>query len=227
MAPEFAPLNYFNYFTEIEEHFQRARGTGLFLLSPLDWALIETWKDGGIPLEAALRGITAAFEKWHAKKNRSRNVNGLAWCAQAVMDEAQRMKDGLTDRPTAAPVEAPFTLAELENHLREAAARIVAPDLETTRAAVQQILAEAAIHYAQLEALEQRLSALEDKMLAIARARQTDDDLLLARRELDAQLRLYRSRMTGPHLAMLEKQFLDNWLREHCQLPRLSLFYVR
>ncbi len=38
------PSNYFNYFTEIEEHFQRARGTGLFLLSPLDWALIESWK---------------------------------------------------------------------------------------------------------------------------------------------------------------------------------------
>ena len=51
------PDNYFNYFTEIEEHFQRARGTGLFLLSPLDWALIESWKNSGIPLEAVLRGI--------------------------------------------------------------------------------------------------------------------------------------------------------------------------
>jgi len=46
--------NYFNYFTEIEEHFQRRRGT-LLLLSPLDWALMETWKDAGIPLEAVLR----------------------------------------------------------------------------------------------------------------------------------------------------------------------------
>ena len=227
MAPEFAPLNYFNYFTEIEEHFQRARGTGLFLLSPLDWALIETWKDAGVPLEAALRGITAAFEKWHAKKNRARNVNGLAWCAQAVMDEAQRMKDGLTGQPTAAPAVAPFTLDELENHLRAAAARITLPDLKSTRAALEQILAEAETHYSQLEALEQRLSALEDKMIATARARQTDQDLLLARQELDAQLRPYRSRMTAPQLVMLEKQYLDRWLLEHAQLPRLSLFYVR
>ena len=30
---------YFNYFTEIEEHFQRRRGT-LLMLSPLDWALM-------------------------------------------------------------------------------------------------------------------------------------------------------------------------------------------
>lgn len=227
MAPEQPPLNYFNYFTEIEEHFQKARGTGLFLLSPIDWALIESWKGAGIPLEAALRGIDFAFEKWRAKKNRSRNVNGLAWCAQAVLDEAERMKDGLTDRPTVAPVEAPFTLDELKRHLGDAAARITIPELAGTRAAVEQILAEAETHYTQLEALEQRLSALEDKMIATARARQTEHDLVIARQELDAQLRLYRSRMTAPQLSMLEKQYLDRWLLEHCQLPRLSLFYVR
>lgn len=227
MAQELSPLNYFNYFTEIEEHFQRARGTGLFLLSPLDWALIETWKDAGVPLEAALRGITLAFEKWRTKKNRTRNVNGLAWCAQAVMEEAERMKDGLTDRPTAAPTEAPFTLDELKRHLSEAATRITPPELAGVRASVEEILAQAETHYGNLEALEQRLAALEDKMIATARARQTDADLFLARQELDAQLRLYRSRMTAPQLAMLEKQYLDRWLLEHCQLPRLSLFYVR
>ena len=58
--------NYFNYFTEIEEHFQRRRGT-LTLLSPLDWALMEIWKDAGIPLEAVLRGIDAAFDKWERR----------------------------------------------------------------------------------------------------------------------------------------------------------------
>ena len=56
-------LNYFNYFTEVEEHFQQTRGTALFLMSPLDWALIETWKSSGVPLEAVLRGIDSAFDK--------------------------------------------------------------------------------------------------------------------------------------------------------------------
>ena len=227
MAQELPQLNYFNYFTEIEEHFQRERGTGLFLLSPLDWALIETWKGAGIPLEAALRGITLAFERWRSKKNRTRNVNGLVWCAQVVLEESERMKDGLTDRPTIAPVDPPFTLQELKRHLSEAAARISLPELASTREGVESILSEAETHYAQLEALEQRLSALEDKMIAVARARLTDNDLFLARQELDAQLRLYRSRMSAPQLAMLEKQYLDRWLLEHCHLPRLSLFYVR
>jgi len=77
--------NYFTYFTEIEEHFQKARGTGLFLLSPLDWALIESWKNAGVPLEAVLRGIDAAFEKWRARKSRVQKINSLAYCAQAVL----------------------------------------------------------------------------------------------------------------------------------------------
>ena len=51
-------VNYFNYFTEVEEHFQRARGTSLFLLSPLDWALIESWKNAGVPLKPCCAAST-------------------------------------------------------------------------------------------------------------------------------------------------------------------------
>src|SRR3954468_3950912 len=84
--------NYFNYFTEVEEHFQRARGTGLFLMSPLDWALVEHWKTAGVPLEAVLRGIDHAFEKWRSRKQKSnRLINSVAWCAQAVQEEADAM----------------------------------------------------------------------------------------------------------------------------------------
>src|ERR1035441_179255 len=82
---EAALQNYFNYFTEIEERFQKRRGS-LLLLNTLDWALIETWHDAGIPLEAALQGIDSAFDKYDARaqKGKMRRVNGLAWCAQAV-----------------------------------------------------------------------------------------------------------------------------------------------
>ena len=61
-------FNYFNYYTEVEEHFQRVRGTSLFLLSSLDWALLESWKNAGVPLEAVLRGIDLAFQKWRSRK---------------------------------------------------------------------------------------------------------------------------------------------------------------
>ena len=89
--------NYFNYFTEIEEHFQRRRGT-LLMLSTLDWALIETWREAGVPLEAVLRGIDAAFDKYDARKShaRVRRVNGLGYCTQEVMAAVESMKEAST-----------------------------------------------------------------------------------------------------------------------------------
>src|ERR1700749_4121981 len=115
--------NYFNYFTEIEEHFRIARGTGLFLISPLDWALIETWKNSGVPLEAVLRGIDAAFEKWRAKRSRVQMVNSIAYCTQAVMEEAQRMADGTPQR-AAKTESAPFPEADMRRYLETNAASL-------------------------------------------------------------------------------------------------------
>ena len=80
--------NYFNYFTEIEEHFWKKRGTSL-LLSTLDWALIETWKESAIPLEAVLKGIDRAFEKHEKRRHKVRMVNSLAYCQQAVLEAAE------------------------------------------------------------------------------------------------------------------------------------------
>src|SRR3954454_12315048 len=113
------PHNYFNYFTEIEEHFQRARGTGLFLLSPLDWALIENWKNAGIPLHAVLKGIDEAFEKWHSRKRKHRFVNSVAYCAQAVVEVAQRGPSGHRDERQSG--KAPFAPEELRIHLEKVA----------------------------------------------------------------------------------------------------------
>ena len=92
-------MNYFAYFTEIEDRFSRRRGS-ILLLNTLDWALIETWREAGIPLEAVLRGIDNAFDKHDLKVqktgSRSRKVNGLAWCAQAVMQAAEEMVEAST-----------------------------------------------------------------------------------------------------------------------------------
>jgi phage terminase Nu1 subunit (DNA packaging protein) len=224
--PEVAwPSNYFNYFTEVEERFQKARGTGLFLMSPLDWALVETWKNAGVPLEAAQRGIDAAFEKWRAKKKRGQNVNSVAYCSQAVLVEAQAMA-GVAPARGSKESAAPFDVEDLEQYLRENAAQIrKQPGFDDIAAAVDRLASETAALYRDLEDLEQRLTVLEDKMIALVRSRQTEEDLLGARRELDLQLRAYRGKMTAPQLAMLEKQYLERQLLESAGLPRLSLLY--
>jgi hypothetical protein len=214
-------LNYFNYFTEIEEHFQRARGTSLFLLSPLDWALIESWKNSEVPLEAVLRGIDVAFEKWRSRKVKTQQVNSLAFCAQAVLTEAQIMSGALPARREAAP---PFPIEDLRAYIQQNAAQVQDPGV---RASLEKIVEEIEQHYQNLEALEQRLTMLEEKMIAAARASQSDEQLLAARQELDRQLRPYRGKMTADQLSMLEKQYLERNLLEKARLPRLSLFYMR
>lgn len=219
------PRNYFNYFTEIEEHFQRVRGSSLFLLSPLDWALIEVWQDSEVPLEAVLRGIDAAFEKWRSKKTKVRQINSLAYCAQAVFEEAQILAGAEPPKPTV-ETSAPFTESELRSYLETNAALLKTAGFEEAAATVAQLAADAGEQIRKLEELEQRLTALEDKLIAVARAGQTEQDLFEARRDLDHYLKPYRSKMTADQLLMLEKKFLDRRLFEKLGLPRLSLFYL-
>jgi hypothetical protein len=217
------PDNYSNYFTEIEEHFQRARGTGLFLLSPLDWALIESWKNSGVPLEAVLRGIDAAFEKWRARPARARfqKVNSVAYCAQAVAEEAQSLAAGAPAKREAPP---PFSLADVRAYLQRNA--------DALRTAGHGDLADSLDRldledlYRDLEQLEQRLTAIEEKMIARARSSASEEALFDARRSLDQELKPYRGKMSAEQLATLERQFLDRKVIEAAGLPRLSLFYM-
>ncbi|MGC2661621.1 MAG: hypothetical protein WA324_27005 [Bryobacteraceae bacterium] len=221
------PRNYFNYFTEIEDHFQRARGTSLFLLSPLDWALIESWKNAGVPLAAVQRGIDDAFDKWRSRKNRKRQVNSLAYCAQAVMEAAQRMPAGRGDKPTS---EAPFAVEELQKHLRNAAEQIGRRGEQTFRdlaASLQALADKAAELVTNLEDLERRLTAMEDKLVALAHALETEEALYEIRASLDSELKPYRGKMTAEQLSMLERRYLDAAILERAGLPRLSLFYLR
>src|SRR5437016_12994912 len=225
-CPTIVAETYFNYFTEIEEHFQRARGTSLFLLSPLDWALIESWKNAGVPLTAVLRGIDAAFEKWRGRKSRTQMVNSLAFCAQAVLTEAQIMAgSGQATPRSAAP--APFSAAELEAYLAGNAVTVSAAGFPEIAATLEKLAGEAEQHLADLEQLEQRLTALEEKLIATLKSAQSEEQLFTARRELDAQLRPYRGKMSAEQLAMLERQYLERRLLDKAGLPRLSLFYMR
>jgi len=218
--------NYFNYFTEIEEHFQRVRGTSLFLLSPLDWALIETWKNSEVPLQAVLRGIELAFEKWRSRKSKIRMINSLAYCAQAVLEEAQRMA-GVAQPASGRPAAAPFELEELRQYLETNARLLRDAGLEDVAGSLGRLTQDVEQHYQDLEQLEQRLGALEEKMIATLRVQQTEDQLFDARRALDIELRPYRNKMTAEQLTMLEKQYFERRLLEQANLPRLSLFYLR
>ena len=228
-------MNYFNYFTEIEEHFQRARNSGTFLLSPLDWALLEVWKDSGVPIEAVCKGIDRAFEKWRTRKRRTRMVNSVAYCSQEVLTAAREMTepDPAATAKSAAPA---FDAGQLAQYFENNAELVRGAGTDADKE-FEQGCAEAAGSLAQLasaardgaigdlESVEQRLTVLEERLLAVATRRLSEDEMLEARRELDRHLAPYRGKMTADQLALLEKQFLQRQAFETAGLPRLSLFY--
>lgn len=218
--------NYFNYFTEIEDHFQRARSTGLFLLSPLDWALIENWKNSAIPLEAVLKGIDEAFKKWRSRKLKRRFINSLAYCTQAVMEAAERMPSRAVSKPSA---ESPFSSDELRSHLEMAAGALrQLPEsfFQEIASSLDALAAQAADSLQHLEDLERRLTAMEDKIVAAVRTLTSEEELYAIRANLDRELRPYRGKMSADQIAMLERRYLDSALFERAKLPRLSLFYL-
>jgi hypothetical protein len=181
-----------------------------------------------VPLEAVLRGIDAAFDKWRSRKSKTQRVNSLAFCTQAVLTEAQQTAGSAPGESAAA--QSPYTAEELRAYLGGNAAALRAaagaPYAEIA-AALDRLSEEIEEHVRDLQRLEQRLTVLEEKMLAVARASQTEEHLLKIRQDLDADLRPYRSKMSAPQLAMLEKQYLERRLLERQGLPRLSLFYMR
>ena len=233
--------NYFNYFTEIEEHYQRRRRT-ILLLSTLDWALIETWKDAGIPLEAVLRGIDDAFDKYDQRPSKSKKVNSLAYCSQAVLAAAEDMKEAAVGTAGDSPMKVPgFEVAEIAAFLRGNAEKIEKTKLpERTGFATGALareeanslreMAEAIEHSGklpQLEDLERRLTVLEEKLFAALMAATPDEDLVQVRAEADRDLAPYRRNMTAAQIEQLHKQYVRKRLLERCGVPRLSLFYMR
>jgi hypothetical protein len=229
--------NYFNYFTEIEERFQQRRGA-LLLLSTLDWALIETWREAGIPLEAALRGIDAAFDKYEArqKKARMQRINGLAWCAQAVMQAAVELNEASTGSAPAtdAAQESGFEHERVAAHLTAAAealdAAVVAPEARrATAGRLRELAADvlaAAGEKVDLEALERSLTVLEEKLFATLTAAAPEELLVGLKEHAARELAPYRSRMGAVQLRQVERQFVQKQLLVHYNLPRLSLFYM-
>ena len=233
--------NYFNYFTEIEEHYQRRRGTTL-LLSTLDWALIETWKSAGVPLEAVLRGIDEAFDKYDRKPTRTKKVNSLAYCSQAVLAAAEDMKEAAVGAvaPENARPEPGFDAAQIAAFLRENAERLEKaklperPGFATTALARETAsslreMADAVEQSAKLpklEDLERRLTVLEEKLFAVLMAATSDDELVEVRAQADRDLAPYRRNMTAPQIEQLHKQYVRKRLLEQRGVPRLSLFYM-
>jgi hypothetical protein len=247
--PDYDRLNYFKYFTEVEEHFQRRRGT-LLIGSTLDWEQIEIWKNAGIPLEAVLRGIDSAFDKYEQRKSkRHEKINSILWCAQAVLSAAEDMKEaavGAANSSAESPASSksgsaqgfePQTIAAFLRrnadllsaaklpHAAGISLQPIAQDsVATLRKLAQEI--ETAQTTSKLEDLERHLTVLEEKLFAALLAATPDQEIIDVRAQADRELAPYRRKMASAQIDQLQKQYIHKRLLEKYNLPRLSLFYM-
>ncbi|MGB8325198.1 MAG: hypothetical protein WCE52_19735 [Candidatus Acidiferrum sp.] len=236
--------NYFNYFTEIEEHFWKKRGAHL-LVSPLDWAVMETWQKAGVSLEAALKGIDRAFESYQrSRRGAGKPLKSLAYCTDAVLDAAEDSQEAAAGAHAksngrgGAKAE-PFPRDELKQYVERNAGllRKAADRYAGVQAAIASFLTGVAESLGSvltlleapgavdLEDLERRLTILDEKVHAALLTHAREELMLKIRREVDSQLAVYRRKMKAEQLALVEKQYLQKRLLDEYQLPRLSLYY--
>ncbi|HXM99675.1 MAG TPA: hypothetical protein VN982_14475 [Candidatus Dormibacteraeota bacterium] len=234
--------NYFNYFTEIEEYFWKKRGAHL-LVSPLDWAIMETWQKAGVPLEAALKGIDQAFESYQrSKRGAGKPLKSLAYCTDAVLEAAEQDQESAAGKgPKSGKKNAQeaFSRDGIKTYIMKNAAAIfqAADRYAKEIGALAERLREIAKSLESslilletpgaldLEDLERRMTVWDEKILATVMSHANEDLMLKIRREADRQLAVYRRKMKAGQLALVEKQYMQKRLLDEYSLPRLSLFY--
>src|SRR5437879_343148 len=209
-------------------------------MSTLDWALIETWKDAGIPLEAALRGIDSAFDSYDSKPARAktRKVNSLAYCSQEVLAAAEDMKEAATGSARTPVAEAPGmessaviaflqkNAAALEKANVSAGAAALAKEFAATLISLAEALGGESNTVLKLEDLERQLTVMEEKLFATLLASTPDGELVEVRAEADRDIAPYRRKMISAQIDQLHRQYVNKRLLERAKLPRLSLFYM-
>jgi hypothetical protein len=235
------PLNYYNYFTEIEETFIRRRGKNL-LLSPLDWALIESWQEREVPLHVVLRGIERVFDRADQQPNRKRSVKSLFYCKEEIeaqfaewLETQVGASNGAGNGAPTAESEKPetgelFSRAAVETHLEKVSAdlaraveRTADVDLRETFERVLNRLTELAGNYETAEKLEESLEKL-DALVDESLLKQSDTTHLKAATEKN--LASYRGKMDADVYRRTFDLMILKTLREQSEIPRLSLYYL-
>jgi hypothetical protein len=183
-----------DYFTEIEAHFARRRGTP-FVVNPKDWALMKKWQEDGIPLPVVIEALDSVFDKQEAK---GKKVNSLSYCKHAVNELWDERRELQIGAESGVPEEDPSArLSELATALPEAYAERV----RMLKGSVPQI--------------EEQLMIIEAELL---------DELLPQAPELRAEAEALVAGADEKTRARSLEAHLRRLAREKFGMPRLSLF---
>jgi len=236
-------MNYYNYFTEIEEHFVKRRGKHL-LVSPLDWGLIASWRDAGVPLNVAIRGIDIAMDGHIARQGKSKSrVNGLCYCHEAVMEayaahiESRVGEASAEDSPGSPAAEEDYGKKEVSAFLFEKIGEIQelqakqyglnAPEnIERISARLEEIVREVSCGRPDTEALERDLAILDNLLVSELRTLVTEDEEAAWVEEAKKELKVYKKRLPKETYEKIRENFFRDKVRRKFHVGELSLFRI-
>ena len=227
-------LNYYNYFTEIEDAFIRRRGKNL-LLSPLDWALIEGWRERDIPLHIVLRAIESVFDGWEKQpeQGKNRTIKTLFYCREEV--EAQHAEwiasqAGKNDHVSTEELGEQFSLDSIAKHIDEVIEKLskvedddLREDLGRAVARLNELRADLVDD---LEYIDKTLYDIESFLDRALLAHSEPGHLKELKKETTSQLRQYKSAMDADAYKRAFELLMLKRLREDLGVPRLGLFYL-
>ena len=240
-------MNYYNYFTEIEEHFVKRRGKHL-LISPMDWGLIAAWRDAGVPLHVAIRGIDIAMDGFLARQHRGRTkVNSLCYCHDSVMTEyaehlEARVGESATDSETASLVSEADSAAKDEIGVDEITGLVSArideikalpaklykesrqESLQRVLARLEEIMQMRGAERADLEAIERDLALIDDLLVAELREFVSSEERNEWEKEAKKELKVYKKRLPKETYAKIHENFLRDKIHRKFTIGELSIF---
>ncbi len=225
--------NYFNYFTEVEEYFVRKRGKNL-LVSPMDWGLIELWRDSGIPLHIVLRGIERSFESAQSRQKRSPKT--LSYCHPAILEafdeynqamigasqESREEETGLDGDPSQVEAVLNF-LQKLESALKAHPHEVSQRSCERVAALRSELSSAQSIDYRELDRDLAQMGVALSESLQKEMGPEKAKEL---RAEVKQEMKIYRKRLSKEMYQRLEKNYLDRKILTLHGLPEFSLLGV-
>jgi hypothetical protein len=225
-------LNYFSYYTEIEDTFIRRRGKNLFL-SPLDWALMEVWQERGIPLHIVIRSIESVFDLYDKQPPGTRSIKSLFYCREEIEAQYTEWLTAQTGRSAAngdEQTEAGFTREKVADHIAGAVAALranpnesLSDEIARAVARLEELSEDLTSDY---ETIDKTLGDIE-KLLDRAMLEYWDRPHLKAlEKEIASQLRSHKADMEPDAYKRTLELMLLKRLREEAGIPRLGLFYL-
>ena len=222
-------LNYFNYFTEIEDAFIRRRGRHL-LLSPLDWALMEGWQERGVPLHVVLRAIETVFDGFEKQPNQNRSIKSLFYCREEVEAQFAEWSAAQVGAHEDGPGEQQFSRDAVVDHIRKAADSLrsnpdshLREDLDRAAARLDELVANLGDDFEYVDRTLYDIESFLDRALI---QNTEKEHLKRLKKAVAGQLKLYKSAMDADAYKSTFELMLLKCLREDMGIPRLGLFYL-